>query len=82
MLDLNKKYRCPACDNTISVDLKDFIVDEITENTRLRGAETEYIIDCGDYECPHCNIPLTITGSISEYPDHTENINTMEIKKR
>lgn len=39
------------------------------------GQETEYIIECDEYECPRFTKSLSIRGAVWEYPEDDINEN-------
>lgn len=74
----NKKFICPKCDNTIKLNLSDYITDESSDEKSM-GAETEYSIEA-EGVCPNCNYDYSVSGSIYEYPVGAENYNDLKIE--
>lgn len=73
------KITCPCCKKSFNFYFEDFIVDTDVDDNRGMGSETEYVIECEDYECSHCSRTLLISGSIWEYPVGVLNDSELQI---
>ena len=73
---------CPHCGRSIMYDWSDFVIDsEVIDEDRGMGEETEHIIECEDFECPHCHRKLNVNGSVWEYPEGVYNDHTLDTSK-
>lgn len=79
MISLTKSIKCPHCGEVHSIDLSDYVTDESTYE-RGMGEETEYTIEDCVIECNVCNKEFEVSGSIWEYPEGSENCNTLTIE--
>lgn len=77
-MDLIWKINCPYCGYEHEVDLEDYVVDESSDEREM-GTETEYTIECEEYECDNCEKKFGIQGSVWEYPEGAYNDNSIEV---
>lgn len=77
-MDLVWKINCPYCGYQHEVDLEDYVVDESSDEREM-GPETEYTIECEEYECDNCGRKFGIQGSVWEYPEGAYNDDNIEV---
>lgn len=77
-MNLVWRINCPYCGYQHEIDLEDYVVD-VSSNEREMGAETEYTIECEEYECDNCEKKFGIQGSVWEYPEGAYNDSDIEI---
>lgn len=80
MIILKRDLECPHCEHINKVDLNDY-VDDVSSYERNMGTETEYTITDCNIECKNCKKEFAVSGSIFEYPEGSENTNTLEISE-
>lgn len=73
---------CPHCGKSIKEDWKKYVIDSSpTDSNRGMGTEIEHLIECNEFECPHCGKIFNVSGSIWEYPENTYNTHELHTSK-
>ena len=70
---------CPCCGKDFDFYFDEFVTDTDVDEDRGMGEETEYVIECEEFECPKCSESMSIFGSIWEYPVGALNDTQLEI---
>ena len=79
MNEFIKVLKCPKCGTKIKENWLEYQSEEANCYEREMGAETQYIIEYEDYECPNCHSVLKISGSLWEYPEGAYNMDDIEV---
>ena len=79
MIELHFSVNCPYCGEAVSGRCENYI-SNISLHERETGSETEYKIECDEYDCPECRKPFSLRGPIWEYSEGAENLNDVVAK--
>lgn len=79
MKEFFKVLKCPKCGAKIKENWLEYQSEEPICYERQMGSETQYIVECEDYECPKCHALLKISGSLCEYPEGAYNMDDINI---
>ena len=72
---------CPYCNQVITHNWAEYITDsDIIDPDYGMGLETEYTIECNDFECPNCKKIFRVCGSVFEYPEGVYNDHELHTK--